>query len=113
MKAPAQLPEARRRSARAGESLVEISSRIEVVTSILVGGTQTRAVDEVDVIRAATVRGHLRFWWRAIPTSTAMIPSRRRSVPKQGCRAWHDWVEHGPQGPIDDDSDWPDEEWPW
>src|SRR5690606_38443163 len=27
---------------------------------------ETRAIDDIDVIRAATVRGHLRFWWRAL-----------------------------------------------
>jgi len=40
-----------------------------VVTPILGGATRPRAVDEVDIIRAATVRGHLRFWWRALHAS--------------------------------------------
>jgi CRISPR-associated protein Cmr1 len=39
---------------------------LAVVTPILGGGFQTRAIDDVDVIRAPTVRGHLRFWWRAL-----------------------------------------------
>jgi CRISPR-associated protein Cmr1 len=39
---------------------------IEVVTPILGGSSQTRAIDKIDVIRAATVKGHLRFWWRAL-----------------------------------------------
>jgi CRISPR-associated protein Cmr1 len=63
---PAQLPEARRRSRRGGPELCTISLAVEVVTPILGGGSQTRALDDVDVIRAATVRGHLRFWWRAL-----------------------------------------------
>jgi CRISPR-associated protein Cmr1 len=63
---PAQLPEARRRSSRGGRELCTISVAIEVATPILGGGSQTRALDDVDVIRAATVRGHLRFWWRAL-----------------------------------------------
>lgn len=60
------LPTARMRSARRAREGYEMSVRLEVVTPILGGSTQTRAVDEVDVIRAATVRGHLRFWWRAL-----------------------------------------------
>ncbi len=61
-----QLPAAKMRAARGGPEVREISVHLEVVTPILGGGIQTRAVDEVDLIRAATVRGHLRFWWRAL-----------------------------------------------
>src|SRR6266542_6838983 len=63
---PAQLPDARQRSSRRGPELCTISLAVEVVTPILGGGTQTRALDDMDVIRVATVRGHLRFWWRAL-----------------------------------------------
>lgn len=63
---PARMPEPRRRSSRGGPDLCTISVDVEVVTAILGGGSQTRALDDVDVIRAATVRGHLRFWWRAL-----------------------------------------------
>jgi CRISPR-associated protein Cmr1 len=66
MKAPQSLPQPRRKNARGGRTLSEISVRVEVVTPILGGGFQTRTADEIDVIRAATVRGHLRFWWRAL-----------------------------------------------
>ncbi|MBI2566723.1 MAG: type III-B CRISPR module RAMP protein Cmr1 [Candidatus Schekmanbacteria bacterium] len=60
------LPSARARSTRGGPAVREMSVRVEVITPILGGGTQIRAIDAVDVIRAATARGHLRFWWRAI-----------------------------------------------
>jgi CRISPR-associated protein Cmr1 len=30
------------------------------------GSPQTRTIDAVDIIRAATIRGHLRLWWRAL-----------------------------------------------
>lgn len=60
------LPEPRRRSARGGPALCSVSVAVEVVTPILGGGSQTRALDDVDVIRPAAVRGHLRFWWRAL-----------------------------------------------
>jgi CRISPR-associated protein Cmr1 len=42
---------------------------VEVVTPIFGGGHQTRAIDDVDAIRAPSVRGHLRFWWRALYAS--------------------------------------------
>jgi CRISPR-associated protein Cmr1 len=66
VKVPTQLPELRRRSRRGGPDLCTISLEIELVTPILGGGYQTRSLDDVEVIRAATVRGHLRFWWRAL-----------------------------------------------
>ncbi|QUV81922.1 type III-B CRISPR module RAMP protein Cmr1 [Chloracidobacterium sp. D] len=44
----------------------EIALPIEVVTPILGGSPQTRTIDAVDIIRAATIRGHLRLWWRAL-----------------------------------------------
>jgi CRISPR-associated protein Cmr1 len=61
-----ELPTAKRRAARGGPELAELRVQLEVVTPILGGGHQTRAIDDVDVIRAPSVRGHLRFWWRAL-----------------------------------------------
>lgn len=66
MTAPRVLPEVRRRLARGGTALCQVSVAIEVVTPILGGGSQPRAVDEVEIIRSASVRGQLRFWWRAV-----------------------------------------------
>ncbi len=42
-----------------------ITLHLETVTPILGGGTETRRVDEDEPIRGATIRGHLRAWWRA------------------------------------------------
>jgi CRISPR-associated protein Cmr1 len=39
---------------------------LAIVTPILGGGYRTRALDDVDIIRVPTVRGHLRLWWRAL-----------------------------------------------
>lgn len=66
MKPPEALPDPRPRAVRQGPALSSFEVYVEVVTPILGGGSQTRAVDEVEVIRPATVRGHLRFWWRAL-----------------------------------------------
>jgi CRISPR-associated protein Cmr1 len=55
-----------RRRTTTGKEACEISVRLQVVTPILGGGPRLRDVDYVDVIRVPTVRGHLRFWWRAL-----------------------------------------------
>lgn len=62
----AELPSPRTRTQRSGRESTEIALEIEVVTPILGGSCRPRALDEIDVIRAASVRGHLRFWWRAL-----------------------------------------------
>ncbi len=61
-----RLPTPKRRAFRGGPELRETHVRLEVVTPILGGSHQTRAIDDVDVIRAPSVRGNLRFWWRAL-----------------------------------------------
>lgn len=64
--APTSLPPARARARRGGPARTELEALVRVVTPILGGGAQPRELDELDVIRPATVRGHLRFWWRAL-----------------------------------------------
>lgn len=41
------------------------SYEIEVITPIFGGGTETGVNDPVTLIRPSSIRGHLRFWWRA------------------------------------------------
>lgn len=60
------LPSPRARRARDGSEITQIALQLEVVTPIFGGGTKPRDVDEVDVIRVPSIRGHLRFWWRAL-----------------------------------------------
>ena len=40
--------------------------QIETATPILGGAAQPREIDDIDIIRVPTIRGHLRFWWRAL-----------------------------------------------
>lgn len=61
-----KLPQKRPRAARGGPDRCDISLTIKVVTPILGGSPVARELDDIDVIRPATVRGHLRFWWRAL-----------------------------------------------
>lgn len=43
-----------------------LTIRLKVITPLFGGGYEPREVDPVRIIRPATVRGHLRFWWRAL-----------------------------------------------
>ncbi len=74
----------------------EIALQIEAVTPILGGSPQTRTLDTVDIIRTATIRGHLRFWWRALyahqydsPTALYAAESERwgRAADEHGGRS--------------------------
>ncbi|HVA64000.1 MAG TPA: type III-B CRISPR module RAMP protein Cmr1 [Terriglobales bacterium] len=56
---------------------------MEVVTPILGGGTRPREIDGVDVIRPAAVRGHLRFWWRALHGHGFETPSQMYSAERE------------------------------
>lgn len=71
------LPEKRYISCRGEQERCKISVDIKVVTPILGGAAGTREIDVLDVIRTSTIRGHLRFWWRALyghkyPTSSQL-----------------------------------------
>ncbi len=78
MNAPGNLPEPRQRLARAGPRVCRIAARIETITPMLGGGSRSRMLDGVEVIRATTVHGHLRFWWRAL--YAARVWNRRNSI---------------------------------
>lgn len=36
-----------------------------------------------------------------------VVEDERDLSPDEQRRAWDEWVAHGPQGPIDDDPEWP------
>ncbi len=58
-------PKQNRRAVNGGKRTT-ISVKLKVVTPIYGGGYRTRELDDVDIIRVPTIRGHLRFWWRAL-----------------------------------------------
>jgi CRISPR-associated protein Cmr1 len=60
------LPEPRRRRVRGGPVTSSFSVNVVTATPILGGGSRARKLDNEDAVRAPTVRGHLRFWWRAL-----------------------------------------------
>ena len=40
--------------------------KYKVITPLYGGGEETQKPDSVTTVRASEVRGHLRFWWRAL-----------------------------------------------
>ncbi len=75
---PPRLPAPVRRVQRDGAAPGSFSVDIETVTPILGGAPETRAIDRVDVIRAPTIRGHLRLWWRALQRDPELFADAAR-----------------------------------
>lgn len=48
-----------------GENIICETREYELITPLFGGGAETKKADEISVIRATEIRGHLRFWWRA------------------------------------------------
>ena len=63
---PPKLPNPVPRPRRGAPARESFTVEIETVTPILGGAPEPRTIDEIDVIRVPTIRGHLRFWWRAL-----------------------------------------------
>lgn len=59
-------PAAQPRLLRGGPDTAAVALRLRTITPVLGGAAQTRQIDQIDVIRAPTLRGHLRSWWRAL-----------------------------------------------
>ncbi len=52
-------------SKKNGETIIRETREYELITPLFGGGAENKKADEVSVIRATEIRGHLRFWWRA------------------------------------------------
>ncbi|SEK95699.1 CRISPR-associated protein Cmr1 [Stigmatella aurantiaca] len=59
-------PEPKKRRYLGAPEVGELHVHLKSVTPILGGAVVPRQVDTVDIIRVPTIRGHLRFWWRAL-----------------------------------------------
>lgn len=60
------LPGKRPRASRASPDIVSFDLPLQLVTPLFGGAAEARKIDDIDVVRAPSVRGHLRFWWRAL-----------------------------------------------
>jgi CRISPR-associated protein Cmr1 len=59
---PIKLP----RGSRASPKIVPLNIPLQLVTPLFGGAAEARKIDDVDVVRVPSVRGHLRFWWRTL-----------------------------------------------
>jgi CRISPR-associated protein Cmr1 len=62
----AELPPRRARATPAGPTREKLELPLRIVTPVLGGAAVPRTIDEVDVVRVPSIRGQLRFWWRAL-----------------------------------------------
>lgn len=74
--APAQVAQDRKtlRLQRSGPDIEVHEVKLEVVTPIFGGGAKAGMIDRDDLIRGTTIRGALRFWWRALRAHTFATP---------------------------------------
>lgn len=61
-----QDPPRRTRRRRTGPELKTVTLQLQTVTPVFGGSAVPRRLYEDEPIRAASIRGHLRFWWRAL-----------------------------------------------
>ncbi len=83
---------------RSNAPLVLADLRLKVVTPMFGGSVEPGVIDRDRLIRAAAIRGHLRFWWRAcnaaaVPT-VEELHARERSL--WGSAAKKDDISYGP-----------------
>ena len=66
--------------------------KLETITPMFGGSAQTRQVDKDHPVRAASVRGHLRFWWRATAGARFKTPEE---LFKAEAEIWGSAEKHG------------------
>jgi len=66
---------------------VSLAYTVRVITPILSGGSEPMHNDIATLIRGPSVRGHLRFWWRATRGAvfSAVADLRKREATANSC----------------------------
>ena len=69
-----------------------LECKVKVITPIFGGGAEAAQSDPEDIIRAASIRGHLRFWWRALygPTFETIHEMYQKETEIWGGTQWVD-----------------------
>jgi len=67
------------------DSKQSLTATIDVITPIYGGGAQAGKSDDRDIIRVPTIRGRLRFWWRAT------IGAKYQSIEEMRQREFEIW----------------------
>lgn len=73
-----------------------ITLQLKLITPMFGGGYEPRHVDTVCPIRAASIRGHLRFWWRA--TAGAQYAHDHRRLFEEETKLWGSMEKPGKVG---------------
>ncbi|PTL82521.1 type III-B CRISPR module RAMP protein Cmr1 [Vitiosangium sp. GDMCC 1.1324] len=68
-------PAPRARRLTGGPPMKSLRVRLKTITPILGGSSAARELDELDPLRAPSIRGHLRFWWRALHGHACATPA--------------------------------------
>jgi CRISPR-associated protein Cmr1 len=63
---PRSLPTAPEWTEPSRPNVKTLELSLKVITPLFGGGYEPRETDPVSPVRAAAIRGHLRFWWRAL-----------------------------------------------
>ena len=66
--------------------------QLQTITPMFGGSAETRQVDPRHPVRAASVRGHLRFWWRA--TAGAQYSTAKKLFEEES-KIWGNTEQHG------------------
>lgn len=80
-----------------GPKMVTEIRKYEVITPLYGGGEEPGKPDSVTVVRAAEVRGHLRFWWRA--TRGGQFNGSLEKMMRREEEIWGSSGEKGKPGP--------------
>jgi CRISPR-associated protein Cmr1 len=67
---PRSLPTAPEWTEPSRPNVKTLELSLKVITPLFGGGYEPRETDPVSPVRAAAIRGHLRFWWRALYGAT-------------------------------------------
>ena len=66
--------------------------QLQTITPMFGGSAQTRQIDPRHPVRAASVRGHLRFWWRATAGASC---KNAEDLHEKEAKIWGDTKSHG------------------
>ena len=69
---------------------------LETITPILGGGVEPFEPDTIDIVRVPGIRGHLRWWWRALFATTHDLDNPEELL-KREAKLWGGLVEPNPE----------------
>ncbi len=62
------------------EKIIRQTRRYRLITPLFGGGVKTKEADPIKVIRETSIRGQLRFWWRAVRGAGTQMKEREDAI---------------------------------